>query len=258
MPRQARRKSSSKVHHIMLRGINREDIFHDDEDCQSFLFALSRVKKETDFALFAYCLMSNHIHLLLKEGETAPANILKRLGASFVYWYNRKYERVGHLFQGRYKSEPVEDDAYLLMVLRYIHNNPVAAGLTKTAADYRWSSYNDYFADMPANDLTDTAFILKMFSPERKKARQLLKEFSLKENEDRFLDVEESVKSYLPDEAIISIIRENAGLSDPAALKNASEETKEGLIRQLRGQGASLRQLARLTGISKSAIDRIK
>ena len=133
MPRQARKKSNSGVYHIMLRGINRQLIFEDDEDMQRFIETLKRYKDECGYSLYAFCLMGNHIHLLLKEGEEPISTILKRIAGSYVYWYNWKYGRSGHLFQDRFKSEPVEDDAYFLTVLRYIHQNPVKARICKKA-----------------------------------------------------------------------------------------------------------------------------
>ena len=127
MPRQARKKSNSGIYHIILRGVNRQQIFEDNEDYYKFLQVVEESKAISGFELFAYCLMSNHIHLLLKEIQEPIEQIMKRITTRFVYWYNIKYQRSGHLFQDRYKSEPVEDDAYFLTVIRYIHQNPVKA-----------------------------------------------------------------------------------------------------------------------------------
>ena len=144
MPRQARRKSESGIYHIMLRGINRQVIFEDEEDNLKFLETLKNYKAVSGYKLFAYCLMSNHIHLLLRVEKEYLDLIIKRIAGSYVYWYNWKYKRNGHLFQDRFKSEPVEDDAYFLTVIRYIHQNPIKAGLSKTIDDYKFSSYNEY------------------------------------------------------------------------------------------------------------------
>jgi len=134
--RGAREKSGSGIYHIMLRGINQQDIFEDDEDRQRFIKTLGRVKKETDIEIFAYCLMNNHIHLLIKEKNDEVSKIIKKIGTSYVYYFNWKNERSGHLFQDRYKSEVVESDEYLYTVIRYIHHNPVKAGLSGLA-DYK-------------------------------------------------------------------------------------------------------------------------
>jgi REP element-mobilizing transposase RayT len=132
MPRTARKKSSSGIYHIIMRGINRQSIFEDEEDNRKFLQTLRDFKEKSGYNIYAYCLMVNHIHLLIKEGLEPLEQVMRRLCGSYVYWYNRKYGRIGNLFQDRFKSEPIEDDTYFLTVLRYIHQNPIQAGLLKS------------------------------------------------------------------------------------------------------------------------------
>ena len=138
MSRPPRRKSDIGMYHVILRGVNRKTIFVDDADCRFFMNALFRVKERSAFALFSYCLMKNHVHLLLQERDEPMELIFKRLCVSYAYYFNHKYEESGHLFQDRYRSEAVTDDAYFLTVLRYICQNPVKAGVCKTPFDYRW------------------------------------------------------------------------------------------------------------------------
>ena len=135
MPRQAREKSSSGIYHVMLRGINRQNIFEDDRDRQRFIETILYYKTISNYELYGYCLMDNHIHLLIKEKDESISKAIKRICSSYVYWYNQKYERCGHLFQERYKSEVVETEGYFLTVIRYIHQNPIKAGLVKTLVD---------------------------------------------------------------------------------------------------------------------------
>ena len=135
MARQARKKSNSGIYHIILRGINRQQIFEDGEDYSKFLRILEECKAISKFEIFAYCLMNNHIHLLLKEVKEPIEQVMKRITTRFVYWYNIKYQRSGHLFQDRFKSEPVESDEYFLTVIRYIHQKPVKAGLCEKPQD---------------------------------------------------------------------------------------------------------------------------
>lgn len=138
MPRTARKKSETGIYHIMLRGMDRRALFTDDEDCERFIETLKRVKELSKFQLFSYCLMGNHVHLLLREGEEPLELVFKRLGVSYVYYYNWKYQLQGHLFQDRFRSEPVDDDAYFMDVLRYICQNPIKAGLSENVTDYPW------------------------------------------------------------------------------------------------------------------------
>ena len=156
MPRAARKRSATDIYHVMLRGINRNAIFQDDEDHRRFLRTLSDCKQVSGFRLYAWCLMPNHIHLLVHVQKEPLELIIKRIGSRFVWWYNMKYERVGHLFQDRYRSEPVEDDTYFLTVLRYIMQNPVKAGLADAPGGWPWSSYIHYNGG--EDFITDTAF----------------------------------------------------------------------------------------------------
>jgi REP element-mobilizing transposase RayT len=191
MPRYARKKSDIGIFHIMLRGINKQTIFEDDEDRRRFMETIERFKAVSKYEIYGYCLMSNHVHLLLKETEEAISTAIKRICSSYVYWYNWKYERCGHLFQERYKSEIVENDAYLLTVLRYIHQNPVKAGISKSTQDYKWSSYNEYIKEPT---ITDIEFILEILSANREKALVLFIEHTIEQNDDKCLDYEEKVR----------------------------------------------------------------
>jgi len=145
----------------MLRGVNQQQIFEDQEDCDKFLQVLKECREICGFGLYAYCLMGNHIHLLMQEVNTPIESCMKRIATRFVYWYNIKYQRTGHLFQDRFKSEPVEDDAYFLTVLRYIHQNPVKAGLCDKVEEYRNSSFNEFFKDC---GMTDNSFVFELIS----------------------------------------------------------------------------------------------
>ena len=117
MPRTGRERSKSGIYHIVLRGSNRQTIFEDEEDAIKFLQTLQTYKETSGYKIYAYCLMGNHVHLLLKEEQEELGIIMRRIGASYVYWYNWEHQRCGHLFQDRYKSEVVEDENYLLTVL---------------------------------------------------------------------------------------------------------------------------------------------
>ena len=108
--------------------------------------------------------MGNHVHILLKEGQENLTLVLKRIAGSYVYWYNWKYRRSGHLFQDRFKSEPVENDAYFLTVIRYIHQNPIKAGICKQVDGYKFSSYNEY---VKRSHLVDTDFCLGIIDIEQ-------------------------------------------------------------------------------------------
>ena len=125
MPRTQRVRSNSGYYHIMLRGNERKNIFLSDEDKLRFMETVYEKKQEARFYLHSFCLMDNHIHLMLSEGLEDISSVMKRVTVSYVYYFNKKHKRVGHLFQDRFKSEVVDEDSYALSLARYIHQNPV-------------------------------------------------------------------------------------------------------------------------------------
>ena len=239
MPRRARRKSESGIYHIMLRGINGQVIFEDEEDNLKFLETLKNYKAVSGYKLFAYCLMSNHIHLLLRVEKEDLDLIIKRIAGSYVYWYNWKYKRNGHLFQDRFKSEPVEDDAYFLTVIRYIHQNPIKAGLSKTIDDYKFSSYNEYIIN---SNLVDTDFCLGIIDKEQ------FIDFNMEESQDVCLEIEDNDFRLTDDEAR-EIIRKISKCKTATEFQNLSIEKRDKYLKNLRNNGLSIRQISRLTGI---------
>lgn len=153
MPRSARKESGVGIYHVMMRGINHQNIFEDAEDNYQFINTLDRMRLRYDddgnpcgsnCTYYAYCLMNNHFHLLIREREESVGETVKRIASSYVYYYNRKYLRDGHLFKERFRSEPVNDMAYFTTLLRYIHQNPVNAGIVEHVKDYEYSSWGEY------------------------------------------------------------------------------------------------------------------
>ncbi|MBR6509312.1 MAG: transposase [Clostridia bacterium] len=244
MPRQARRKSESGIYHIMLRGINRQVIFEDDEDSLKFLETLKNYKAISGYKIFAYCLMSNHIHLLLKVEKEDIDLIVKRIASSYVYWYNWKYKRNGHLFQDRFKSEPVEDEIYFLTVLRYIHQNPIKAGLSKAIDGYKFSSYNEY---VKTTVMVDTDFCFGIINKEQ------FIDFHLENNDDVCLEIEDDNFRLTDDEAK-EIIRKISKCRTITNFQNLSIDKRDKYLKVLRNQGLSIRQISRLTGVSFNVV----
>ena len=241
MPRQARKKSQSGIYHIMLRGINRQQIFEDAEDCYKFLAILAEYKPICEYNLYAYCLMGNHIHLLLKEGTESLEQVFKRVCGKFVYWYNAQYQRAGHLFQDRFKSEPVDTEGYLQTVICYIHQNPVKAHLCKRVSDYAYSSYSSYLGN---NDLVDTAYILQIWPlPEFIDLNKKIVDTSC-------LDVSENALIRMTDEQASKLIQKISKCQNATEFQNLEPEIRNKYLKKLREKGLSIRQLCRLTGIS--------
>ena len=247
MPRQARKKSESGIYHVLLRGINRQTIFEDEEDSGRLLKILGIYKAELNCYIYAYCLMHNHVHLLIRANGEDLATFMRKIGAKYVYWYNRKYDRIGGLFQDRYKSEPVEDDSYFLTVLRYIHLNPVKAGICKTASDYKDSSYNDYMH--PRNDqLTDTAFALNLLS------RKQFAEYHNEGGDEECLEVRDVKR--IGDSKAEAIIKAISQCNNAAEFQTLSREKRDRCLAQLKEKGLTVRQIERLTGINRGVVQK--
>ena len=244
MPRQARQKSKTGIYHIIKRDINRQDIFHDDEDKNVYLERLSNYKNQCGFEIYAYCLMNNHVHLLLKEDAVNISDIMKRMGASYVYWYNWKYNRTGHLFQDRYKSEPIENDSYLLTAVRYIHQNPVKVGL---AID-NWTSYNDYLGN---NGITDVKPVLGLFSRGINKARSEFNKYVNEVNNDICLEISENKR--VTDEKAKEIAKK-LGLVNFHELQQMDKQNRDMMLRELKDMGLSTRQLERMSGVGRGIV----
>ncbi len=219
MPRSARKVSKTGIYHVMLRGINKQDIFEDDEDYIRFLTVVRECKDISDFELYAYCLMTNHVHFLLKTVEEPLEMIFKRIGCRYVYWYNLKHQRSGHLFQDRYKSEIIENESYFLTVLRYIIQNPMKAGIEAAPGNYPWSSYKSYLGK--ADRLTDTGFAQGMF----RSAEELIKFLNLKE-ESEFMDIREKPGG-ITDEKAGELVRELTGCGSLSEFLKLEKELLE-------------------------------
>ena len=131
MPRKARIDAPGALHHIILRGIERRKIFYDDDDRENFLARLAGIVTDTNTPCFAWALIPNHVHLLLRTGTAPIATVMQRLLTGYAVSFNRRHRRYGHLFQNRYKSILCEEEPYLLELVRYIHLNPLRAGLVQ-------------------------------------------------------------------------------------------------------------------------------
>jgi hypothetical protein len=198
--------------------------------------------------------MDNHIHLLLGEsGEESLSHAIKRISSSYVYWYNQKYERSGHLFQERFKSENVEDADYFLTVLRYIHQNPMKAGIANNICECKWTSFHEYFN---GGDLVDTKLGLRLFSKDKSRAVHLYMEHMQQVNDDQCLDIQ--VKIIRSDQEIRDYLYQ-LGVSSTNSLQQMDKQDRDAILAKIKMmKGTSLRQLERVTGISKSVIGRAR
>jgi hypothetical protein len=189
--------------------------------------------------------MGNHVHILLKEGKENLTLVIKRIAGSYVYWYNWKYRRCGHLFQDRFKSEPVEDDAYFLTVIRYIHQNPIKAGICKNIDGYKFSSYNEYI-NKP--NLVNVDFCLGIIDKEQ------FIEFNNEFNDDICLDIRDNDFRLTDDEAL-KIIWKICKCKSVSDFQKLDKIKRNYYIEKLYKHGLSIRQISRLTGLSRKIVE---
>jgi putative transposase len=148
MPRQPRVHYCGAFYHVILRGNNKQDIFYSDRDRFKLSFLIQEACETYLCKIHAFCFMSNHIHMLIEVGETPLSHFMQNVAFRYAQWINKKFEKVGHLFQGRFKAILVDHDEYLLTLVRYIHLNPLNAGLTKYPDDAWWSSHHCYLGKL--------------------------------------------------------------------------------------------------------------
>jgi REP element-mobilizing transposase RayT len=249
MPRKARQKSETDIYHVMLRGINQTQLFYEDADRIAFMDRLQRYRNECGFVLYAYCLMGNHVHLLIKEGEMDLSLVIKKLALSYSFWFNSKYDRSGYLFQGRYKREPVTSDEYLLVVVRYIHNNPVMIGESIAL----WTSYNEY---VKTQRIVDVDLVLGLLDGNRTKARKQFVKFSElpPESDESVLDEREYKRN--TDATAIKLIKDVANVTACQDLIDFERNERNRVLALLKNKGLSIRQISRLTGINRGIVQK--
>lgn len=255
MPRKAREKSTTGIYHLIWRGVNRQEIFHDEEDWKMFLDILKKYKSKFKLTVYAWCLMGNHVHLLMKEGDENISVTMKRIGVCYVQYYNWKYRTTGHLFQDRFRSENVEALHYFRTVVRYIHQNPVKAEMVKRPDEWKWSSCSGYYGQPTyQRGLLDSHFLLNLFSPDIKAAREQFKEFNERQNDDQCLE-EKVFNRRLTDEEARMKIKRILDKKEITEVKNLPREQRNEILRKVKAiDGLSMRQIARILGVSLTLV----
>lgn len=223
MSRAWRIEYEGALYHLLSRGNEGRDIFVNDKDRFVFLDAIGEMAARFEIDVFAYVLMGNHYHLLARTRRSNLKKAMHWFGTVYTQRFNRRHFRNGHLFQGRYKSIIVQNDAYLLQLSYYIHRNPLRAGIVKRLADYRWSSYRFYAYGKKAPDWLSTALILAQSEKEEdrhKSYREKVQKYAREEK--RLLEdlrhglilgskqfVEKIRKQYLPAKPNVSVPQQN-------------------------------------------------
>lgn len=239
MPRKAREISNLDIYHVIARGINKSIIFEEEDDFSTFLSILEHYQKQEDFQIFAYCLMSNHVHLLLGNTKGNLGNIMRKIQVTFAKWYNAKYERQGYLFQDRFRSEPINDQDYFMRVFRYVHQNPLHAGVETKVGEYPWSSYGAYSENRIK--WIDVKTPLSFFGNQDGLLHFL-------QTDTRELGMEEKPYSAYTDEETRELIVSFTSCKSLKEFCRLSVDSFEYYLFAFHHAGISVRQLGRLTG----------
>ena len=252
MTRQRRKISNSKVYHVIVKGIDDQDIFYDDQDRRFFLKQILNLKKEINYDVYSYCLMTNHIHMVIKSEAKVLSKIMQSLMIRYVYYFNSRYERSGPLVQNRFKSKCVENQKYFLGVCRYIHRNPEKAGMAKTQ-NYKWSSYQEYLGK---EKIINKKILLHYFNNDISEFVKYTTNLTVEDIENLYDYAEYEIRNRLLDEEVIQIIMKKFEIFDVKDVviffknKNRKELEKALLvIKNIKGTNKS--QVARILRINR-------
>lgn len=251
MARHSRKKSSLLTYHIVIQGADRQLLFEEEKDYIKYLEILEQFKEECRFQIFAYCLMDNHVHLLIRHPpEYSLETIFRKINTTYAVWFNMKYDRTGFVQNGRYFSEPVEDERYLLSVVKYIHFNPTKAGIEPApGTHYPWNSYYDY--RIRNNTLTDTSPVYEIVG----NYEQFVKLHTTMPDQE-CLEIHQ-LRKRLPDDVAKDIMYKICGCSNTTEFQKLPYKERKKNILLFKNAGLSIRQTNRLTGIPKGVIERI-
>lgn len=222
MARKPRIHFAGALYHVISRGNQRQKIFRSSTDRFRYLDFLQRYQNRYNFRLYAYVLMSNHVHLLVEAGQTPISKVMQGLQQSYTLYFNHRYGFVGHLFQGRYKAILCDRDSYLLELVRYIHLNPVRSKIVREPGEYRWSSHRGYLGKRVGEErLVESAWVLSRFARNRSAAVKRYREFVLAgmadgHREDLYATKEQR---YLGDDDFVERIAHNIESEAPPTLR---------------------------------------
>ncbi|QCX33396.1 transposase [Caloramator sp. E03] len=182
MPRMARQKSYDSIYHVMVKSISEVPLYKDDKDKIKYLDYMKKAQEQFEFRVYSYCLMDNHAHFIIDANGADISKIMHFINYKYAMYFNKRYERSGHLFQDRFKSLIVKDDRYLFALTAYVHFNATdLKGYDKNPQDYRFSSLGIFLGQKTDEfELIDDKFILSMFSLKEATARAIYKDFVFK------------------------------------------------------------------------------
>ena len=254
MARKARMQSPTEYYHIIMRGNNRENIFSQQFQKQYFKDLLKEQIDEGYIAVAGYCIMDNHIHIVIKADIGCLTKAIKSINIKYAMNFNKERERIGHVFQDRFKSEEILDENYLIQVIRYIHNNPIKAKMVKSPEEYKWSSYNEYIGQNTVIDDVQKDLILELNNGISKFIC-----FHKEQDDNEYLEIKEDRDKYRLEKAqeLISSYFKEKGINDAKELNKYPEYMEEIIKILLSNTELSHRKVAGLLSISNNIVHSI-
>ncbi len=240
-----RELSEYDTYHLMARGVGQQIIFEDDKDYEQMLALIDKYLGKRG-KVIAWCLMSNHIHLLVELDMETLSKVMMSTLSEYALYFNQRHGRAGHLFQGRFRSKAIDSEQYFLQTIRYIHQNPVEGEVTKTCV-YKWSSYTTYL------DGSDSEF------------SQRLKELfgTREEFEEYHLYFDKSFKCWddrtnrrVSDSKAIKIAKKLLGDNPSFGINKLRRDARDSALRELGARGLTQKQIQRITGIGRGIVQR--
>ena len=253
MSKQLRKYSNSQIYHIILKGIDDENIFYDNIDRNVFLERIQLTKKLFEYEVYAYCLMSNHVHMVIKIKDEFLSKAMQNLIIRYVSYFNKKYNRKGPFVQSRFKSKNIEDSRYFIDVCRYIHRNPEKAKIENTAK-YKWSSFHEYIGK---EKIITKKFLMHYFNND---IEEFIKFTTKKETLYEAINLADfELNNKLSDEELIYIIEKKYNLNSIQEIigyfKNKENQVKIKELKKIKGTNKN--QLSRIIRINKRTLDKI-
>lgn len=252
MPRDKRKKSSTKVYHVIDRGINKQDILLDKQDFIKYVEEIKNTKEKYEYEIYAYALMNDHVHFIIHDKNENMSKAIQSLNIRYSSYFNKKYQRTGHLFENRFRSKVVESESYLKNLVRYIHKNPECAGLKP----YIWTSYNEYLS---RNNIISGEAVLKVFGDYKGEALNNFKKFHKDYIKFQDYNKDYELVTQITDEEAIDIIKNILKEENLLKVQNYEKNEKEKAIKIiLEIEGIRKEQLSRILGISTKTIRNIE
>lgn len=253
MPYKIRKRSMTRVYHVMLRGNDKQDVFFDNQDYIKFLNLIKRTKEKYQCEIYEYCLMANHVHLIIFDCKDVLSKAIQSLAVSYSLYFAKKYEKEGHLFQGRFLSKSVETREYLCTLCRYIHQNPLKAKIARTE-DYKWSSYQEFLFK---SKIINPNPILSMFGETKQEAKKNFILYHSHNVNHINEEVEYEFVYRLTDEQVKNKILQILKIDDVRIVRTYDKETRDAILKKLKIiKGTSKAQLARVLGLNKKIVER--